>query len=158
MCLFHSDGNRVHKCLTVSKFYRCDVGSPRGTAQFARPSIDCKQTPQSYNGRCPVRTTFEQFMPQVIRSAFEFLPRLENMPRGGKAPAPAKGGKTPASARGQTVVCNRSGTCVKGAYKPVGDKSAHQRLAAAAGMKSPVVGASIKPGGAVGLRSESING
>lgn len=69
-----------------------------------------------------------------------FLPGLEKMPK-----------------KGQTVVCNLSGTCVKGAYKPVGDKSAHQRLAKAAGMSKPAIGASIKPNGTVGLRSESIN-
>ncbi|CAN0018699.1 unnamed protein product, partial [Pylaiella littoralis] len=60
-------------------------------------------------------------------------------------------------ARGHTVVCNKSGTCVKGNYKPSGAKTAHRRLASAANMKNPIIGASIKPGGAVGLRSETVN-
>ncbi|CAN0484415.1 unnamed protein product, partial [Ectocarpus sp. 8 AP-2014] len=70
--------------------------------------------------------------------------------------------------KGHTVVCT-SGTCVIGQYKPFGGKTAHcrrcccflqfmhERLATAANIKSPDIGASIKPGGKVALKSESVN-
>ncbi|CAN0156070.1 unnamed protein product, partial [Ectocarpus sp. 6 AP-2014] len=56
-----------------------------------------------------------------------------------------------------TVVCTKSGTCVIGRYKPFGGKTAHERLATAGNIKSPAIGASIKPGGKVALKSESVN-
>lgn len=58
--------------------------------------------------------------------------------------------------KGWSVVCNES-VCVKGKYKPYNGRTAHERLAQAAGMPDPIVGASIKPDGKVELRSESVN-
>ena len=59
------------------------------------------------------------------------------------------------SNRGKTIVCDDN-KCVQGRFNPSGGASAHQRLAAAAGI-TPKYGAYTTSTGDVGLRSESIN-
>ena len=59
------------------------------------------------------------------------------------------------SNRGKTIVCDRK-DCVSGKYNETKSGSAHQRLAAAAGI-TPVIGRYQTSSGTIGLRSESIN-
>ena len=60
------------------------------------------------------------------------------------------------SNKGKTVVCNDRGGCVQGRYNPTDAGTAHQRLAAAAGI-TPYAAGSIKTDGSIGLNSESVN-
>ena len=61
---------------------------------------------------------------------------------------------------GKTWVADvSSGKVATGAYKPTGNGTAHQRLAAASGISigPHTVAGSIKPGGVISYRSESVN-
>jgi uncharacterized OB-fold protein len=79
-----------------------------------------------------------------------------------KTPSAEKTSKPPKTG---TVVCDGD-RCVIGQYKPtttvkkdgtVVTKTAHSRLASAAGMENPVVAGAIKPDGTIALKSETVN-
>ena len=63
------------------------------------------------------------------------------------------------SKKGKTFVCDlNKDKCTVGSYKPVGTKTAHERLAAAGNVNTKnAVAGSIKADGSVHFRSESIN-
>ncbi len=56
-----------------------------------------------------------------------------------------------------TVVCGSDGKCVYGNYKPTETKTAHERLAKAAGISDFLVAGSVKKDGSVACKSESVN-
>jgi len=75
----------------------------------------------------------------------------------GNTAAPAKAAAAP---MGKTWVADiSSGKIATGAYKPTGNGTAHQRLAAASGISigPHTIAGSIKPGGVISYRSESVN-